>query len=356
LKTDQILENNLPKKILSTRSFDTEGIGSLPIFRSGFTLLGIIVAWLLVAEIVARTPLGYFLPLPSVGADSFEFDTKVYYLEQSIRQRGSLDCLIVGDSMANDGPDPDLVEKAYQAETGSSLHCFNFGIPSLMLDALGPLTTALDHRFHPKLTIIVLSPRDFDPTYGATFRHVAFSDWTQQNLGETSLNGWAVNSLYGYRYALTFEYWLTPSNRENIINTPTTITNQGFTPLYGFGKAIEITGPGSKFNPDHATAVDGFNQLLQLSKDGSNLLIIDAPLRSDYYEAYETNMLSPYREYMQNSLDSIDIPFWVTGELSENIDLENWYDYQHLNENGVPIISQWLGKRLAEEYPPDFFK
>src|SRR5215510_8742389 len=146
----------LHKKILGQQTLKPEGIWSLPILRSGFVLFWILIVWLLITEIVARTSLGYILPPPSVGADSFEFDIKVYYLEQDIRQRGALDCLIVGDSMANDGPDPRMIEEAYRAETGAPLHCFNFGMPALMLDASGPLTTALNNRFQPRLMIVML--------------------------------------------------------------------------------------------------------------------------------------------------------------------------------------------------------
>jgi len=346
----------LLKKILHAHSLKLEGVGSLVIIRSIFALLWLILAGAIVAEIVGRTPLGYVLPPPSVGADSFEFDIKVYYLEQSIRQRGALDCLIIGDSMTNNGLDPILIEEAYQAETGSDLHCFNFGIPALMLDASGPLTTALNNRFHPRLLIVILSPRDFNSKFGAPFRHVAFSDWTQQNLGNTSPRGWTVNSVYGYRYALFFEYWLTPSNRSNFLSAWNTITRQGFSPLHGYGDNLEIAGSGSKFEITDTSTLDGFEQILKLPREGNNLLIIDAPVRNDYYEVYRENFFFPYIEHMQSILDSQDVPFWLTGELSMNISRESWYDYQHLNERGVPILNEWLGKKLAQQYPPEFFK
>jgi len=346
----------LQKKIFGTQTLNLEGIKSLPIWRSIFALLAIVIAWLLIAEIVARSALGYALPPPSVGADSFEFDTKIYYLEQSIRQHGTLDCLIVGDSMTNDGPDPKLIEAAYHAETGSSLHCFNFGMPALMLDASGPLATALANRFHPKLLILILSGRDFDSSFGATFRHVAFSDWTNQNLGKTSLRGWAVNSLYGYRYALFFQYWLTLSNRPKFANTWSEITQQGFTPLHGQGEQHTVTGPGPGFERIDVSAQHGFDQLLQLKQADVNLLVIDAPVRPDLYSEYYNNFFQPYIEYMQTTLDAHGIPFWLTEDISKSIPSEGWYDLQHINEKGVPVFSTWLGKQLAKNYPPEFFK
>lgn len=321
-----------------------------------YALLAFIIAWLLLSEITARTSLGYYVPPPSVGADSFEFDTKIYYLEQSIRQRGALDCLIVGDSMTNDGPDPRLIEEAYRAETGSSLHCFNFGMPALMLDASGPLATALTNRFQPKLLILILSGRDFDSSFGAAFRHVAFSDWTNQNLGKTSLRGWAVNSVYGYRYALFIQYWLTASNRLDFANTWSAITPQGFTPLYGQRESNPVTGPGPAFERTDPSAQQGFDQLLELKDAGANLLVIDAPVRPDLYSAEYDNYFHPYIDYMHGVLGQHVIPFWLTEDVSLNILPEGWYDLQHINDKGVPIFSAWLGRQLAQNYPPEFFK
>jgi len=346
----------LQKKFFSTQTLNLTDVKSLPVLRSVFAFFILVIAWLLIAELIARSPLGSVLPPPSVGADSFEFDSKVYYLEQSIRQRGALDCLLVGDSMTNDGPDPKLIEAAYQAKTGSTIHCFNFGVPALMLDASGPLATALTNRFHPKLLILILSSRDFDSKFGAMFRHVSFSDWTNQNIGKTSLRSWAVNSLYGYRYALLFQYWLTPSNRKDFAETWHTITPQGFRPLYGRGEQHAVTGPGPAFERTDASAQHGFDQLLALKQTGVNMLVIDAPIRPDLYSAYYNNHFKPYIAYMQTTLNERAIPFWLTKDISESIPAEGWYDFQHINEKGVSTFSAWLGKQLAQNYPPEFFK
>ena len=338
------------------RTLKLDGISTLAIWKGGVSLIGIFLAWFLVTEIIGRSVLGYYLPPPSVGADSFEFDTKVYYLEQSIRQRGDIDCLIVGDSMTNDGPDPRLIKEIYQAKTGHSLHCFNFGIPALFLDTSGPLAVALANRFHPKLLIMILSARDFESSEGLPFRHVASTAWAKQNLGEPSFQGWAVNSSYGYRYALSFQYWLTPSNRKKIIETWHITTDQGFVPLYGFGEPRDIVIPPPHFQRKNFSAQEGFNQVLELHRNGINILVIDAPIRPDIYSAYHDDYFQPYVDYMQETLASNAIPFWLTSEFSESIPSKSWYDLQHINESGSHLFSIWMGQKLAENYPPEFFK
>jgi hypothetical protein len=319
-------------------------------------LLAILLAWSLMAEIVARTPLGYKLPPPSVGADSFEFDTKVYYLEQSIRQRGSLDCLIIGDSMTNNGPDPRLFEEAYRAKTGSSIHCFNFGLPAMFLDATGPLAEALVRRFQPKLLIVILSARNFEESVDFPIRYVGSSDWSRYNLGKPSLRGWAVNSLYGYRYALSMKYWLTPSNRESFSDTWRMITPEGFSPANGFGEQRELDPEPPEFQRTYPPAQAGFDRLLELPRKGVSVLIVDAPIRPDIYSAWQASYFEPYIEYMHDTLTPQGIPFWLTRQISNSIPADGWYDIQHVNENGVPLFSTWLGEQLARVYPPEFFQ
>jgi len=203
---------------------------------------------------------------------------------------------------------------------------------------------------------MILSARDFESSEGLPFRHVASTSWAQQNLGEPSIQGWAVNSSYGYRYALSLQYWLTPSNREKLIDTWHAITPDGFTPLYGYGEPHKIVIPGPHFKRVNISAQAGFDQLLELHHSGINLLIIDAPIRADYYLAYYDNYFQPYVNYMQDILTANEIPFWLTSELSESIPFDGWYDLQHFNEKGVPIFSTWMGEQLAQSYPPEFFK
>ena len=319
-------------------------------------MLAILLAWSLMAEIVARTPLGYKLPPPSVGADSFEFDTKVYYLEQSIRQRGPLDCLIIGDSMTNNGPDPRLFEEAYRAKTGSSIHCFNFGLPAMFLDATGPLAEALVNRFQLKLLIVILSARNFEESVDFPIRHVGSSDWSRYNLGKPSLRGWAVNSLYGYRYALSVKYWLTPSNRESFSDTWRMITPEGFSPANGFGEQRELDPEPPEFQRTYPPAQAGFDRLLELPRKGVSVLIVDAPIRPDIYSAWQASYFEPYIEYMHDTLTPQGIPFWLTRQISNSIPADSWYDLQHVNEKGVPLFSTWLGEQLAQVYPPEFFQ
>jgi len=340
------------------RSLNPDKLTQLPIWRAIPALLTLLLGWLLIGELAARAPLAFQLPPPSTGADSFEFDLKVFYLESSLRARGPLDCIILGDSMANDGPDPALVEKAYTEITAAPLHCFNFGMPALTLEASAPVAEALANRYRPRLLIFMLSPRDFVPEFGGAFAHVARSAWTRQNIGEKSLQGWGVNHLYGYRYFLFTRYWLNPENRETFRAAHQQIAWNGFTPLYGFREPAVTYTSQPNYSLSDPAAMQGVERLLELSAH-QDLLIIDAPVSPQHYQIYlqtPEGYLSDYVQPMQAQFAWHAIPFWLTKELSESIPDKAWHDALHVNEKGVPILSSWMGRQLAEHYPPEFFK
>lgn len=331
----------------------------LPLWKGIPVLFLFLLTGILLGEMIGRTFLKEYFPLPSVGVDSFVFDVKVASLENFIDESGQLDCLLVGDSMVNNGLDPILIEDAYQKMTGSSLHCFNFGIPALTLDASGPVAAALAKRFQPRLLIFLLSPRDFVPKYGQIYRHVSKSDWVMQNLGYSSLKGWLVNHSYSYRYLLLFQYWLQPENRATMLEAMNSISKEGYWRLEGFRTPSQeyVTQPDYYFWDSESQT--GLAYLLNLQDDGIAVLMVDVPVRSDYYQIY---LESPenYEEIFLLPLDNFlldyGIPFWSAQKIAVSIPDSAWHDPIHVNQEGVPVFSAWLGHELAVNYAPEYFK
>ncbi|MGE5462169.1 MAG: hypothetical protein ACM3PS_02365, partial [Syntrophothermus sp.] len=129
----------------------------------------------------------------------------------------------------------------------------------------------------------------------------------------------------------------------------------GFAPLYDQGEKRDLPALGLIFQRTEA-AQGGFERLLKLKQKGVSLLMIDAPIRPNLFDAHRDNYFQPYIDYMQTTLDEQEIPFWQTGTFSRNMDPAGWYDFQHFNQKGVPVFSAWMGEQLAREYPPEFFK
>ncbi len=323
-----------------------------PLLHGLLAFLSLVAAWSLLAELVMRSPLGYIVP-PSVGADNFQFDLKTYYLEQFIRQRGGLDCVILGSSLANSGLDPAVIEQVYAEKTGKSIRCFNFGLSALTLESGGELTRALVRRYPPKLLIVVLSPRDFSTEYGDLTAPLLRKEWVRQNLGQPSLRGWLANNLAGYRYALAFQYWLRPENRAPFLEEYRTLTHQGFAPLVGFRDPPKTFPAFKNFRPD-PQAWQGFQSIAALG--GMQVIFVEAPINPQYLEyyletpqGYEQRFIQP----IQGELAGRGIAFLRTWDLAHTIPADSWYDSLHLNTKGVDVFSRWLGGQLSQLYKPD---
>ena len=309
---------------------------------------------LLAAEIVARSPIGTILPAPSVEADSFLFDAKIYALERQVQQNGRLDCLFIGSSVSNSDIDPDLVEQTYFAQTGETIHCFNLGIPALTLKNTTVIADAVIARFHPKVIIYALLPRDINDVT-ANVDYLENIDWITYNQGYPSLNGWLVNHSYGWRYFLTWRYQLVQKNRAKMAEDTLWLTGKGFQPAQGF-RVPYIPNPtmtperlrGAWDDPARAKSLERF---LALREKGVTIVLLEGPA---YHEPDQSDAetwqvyQSDYLPTLLDILESNDIPFWRTEEISIQIPKASWYDWLHLNSVGAKTFSEWLGNKMAE--------
>lgn len=309
---------------------------------------------LLVAEIVARSPLGDLLPAPSVNADSFLFDAKIYQLEKQIQRDGTLDCLFLGSSVANSDVDPFVVEKIYHEKTGETIHCYNLGLPALTLENATPIAEAAIARFHPKVIIYAILPRDVNDVI-ANVNYLEKIDWVTFHRGAPTLKGWLVNNSHGWRYFLTWRYWLTIPNRAKMQEETRWLTSKGFQPAMNVREPYieNLTMTPERLceawdDPRQAAAVERF---LALQHKGVRIVFIEGPAYhepdasdSETWLAYETE----YIPTLLQILDAHQVPFWRTDSLAVQIPKEHWYDWLHLNQHGAATFSQWIGVIMAE--------
>jgi hypothetical protein len=307
---------------------------------------------LLAAEIVARSPLGTILPAPSVNADSFLFDAKVYALEQQVRRDGRLDCLFIGSSVANVAIDPQTVEREYYQHTGETIHCFNIGYPAMTVENAAAFADTIISRFSPRLIVYTFIPRDLtDATYTVDF--LEKSPWFKSNDTRPSIAGWLVNHSYAYRYYLTWRYLLVRENRAKRLDEIQNLTDQGFQPVAGvrdpYPEKITLT-------PEYLSQVwstphpqQAIERLITLQSKDVRILLVEAAIYKDsksasLWDAYEREYIPP----IERLASEHGIPFWRTDLVSVQIPQPHWYDWLHLNSQGALTFSQWLGKQLAE--------
>lgn len=326
---------------------------SKPSLRGIFYFLLTVPLVLLAAEIVARTPPGSLLPAPSVNADNFLLDAKIYALENQVRRDGTLDCLFLGSSVANSDIDPAAAEQVYHEHTGKIVHCFNLGLPAMTLETATALADAAITRFHPKVILLAILPRDLHDTI-ANVDYLARIDWIKYNRGLPSLNGWLVNHSYAYRYFLTWRYWLALPNRAKMEAETHPLTPQGFQPAQGFRQPYieNLTMTPARLretwsDPRQIQAVEAF---LALRQKDVKIVFLEGPAyhASDLSDAetwrvYETE----YLPTLNQILDENGIPFWRAQSIAAEIPKEHWYDWLHLNSAGANTFSEWLGREMA---------
>ncbi len=308
------------------------------------------------AEALARSPLGAGLPTPSIGADSFVLDAKLYALESQIRRDSRVDCLFVGSSVSNSDIDPAVVEKIYREQTGETIQCYNIGIPVMTADNTVAFSRALIQRFHPKVIFFTVLPRDISPfEFNADF--LENSAWVQHNIGNPSLSGWLVSNSYAYRYFLSWRYLLIPANRVKRNAETASLTPKGFQPAQG----VHPPDPNNPFSTaqelqkiwDDPAHMASITSALTLQTQGTQLVLIEGPLNrssqvigasQSAWDAYESAYLPP----LAQALKANNIPFWRTDEISLQIPSAHWYDWRHLNSQGALTFSQWLGEQLSQ--------
>jgi len=307
-------------------------------------------------EALARSALGAGLPAPSVGADNFLLDAKLYALESQIRRDGRIDCLFVGSSVTNSDIDPAIVAQAYAAQTGESIHCYNIGIPVMTADNTIVFSRALIQRFHPRVVFFTVLPRDISPfQYNADY--IENSVWVKYNSGQPSLHGWLVNNLYAYRYLLSWRYLLVVENRIKRSTEIEALTCDGFQPAQGihppdpknpFSSAQELQEIWKDQN--HSSSI---LKVGALQTQYTRVIVIEGPLNRSLdvigaspqaWSAYETEYLPKLAELLNGSSTTL----WRTDSISAQIPFAHWYDWRHLNAEGAQTFSQWLGELLAE--------
>ncbi len=327
---------------------------SKPSLRGIFYFILTIPLVLLAAEIVARSPLGGLLPAPSVNADSFLFDAKIYALERQVQQNGRLDCLFIGSSVSNSDIDPDLVEQTYFSQTGESIHCFNLGIPALTLKNTTIIADAVIPRFHPKVIIYALLPRDINDVI-ANVDYLEKIDWITCNQGHPSLNGWLVNNSYGWRYFLTWRYWLAIPNRAKMEEETRYLTPKGFQPAMNvrdpYIENLTMTPARLRAAWDDPHQLQAVQNFLALQQKGVKIIFLEGPAYhesdlsdAETWRAYDAE----YLPMLIRILDENQIPFWRTQDIAIQIPKAHWYDWLHLNQHGAATFSQWLGTIMAE--------
>lgn len=322
---------------------------SSPLLRGIFYFFSTLLLAILIAEITARSPLGERLPAPSVQADSFLFDAKVYELERQVRRDGGIDCVFIGSSVTNSDIDPETVERVYREQTGEAIRCFNFGYPAMTIENAVAFTDAVITKFHPRLIIYTFLPRDLtDLTYNIDFLEA--SPWFDAK--SLTPRGWLMNHSYAYRYYQTWRYLLLTQNRAKRLAEIQRLTDKGFQPTFDIRKPYPET-----INLTEESLIQvwqlqgpraGLEDIIARQKQGVRILLVEGPIfhepnSESLWQAYETAYIPPLEQFAEDA----GVAFIRSQEVAVTVPREYWYDQLHFNYEGAITFSEWLGVALA---------
>jgi len=293
------------------------------------------------------------LKAPSVGSPSRRFELQLDGLDRFVESDRHVDCIILGNSTALLGVDPEVLAESYHARTGRSLRCFNFGVGGMTASAAGAVAPILVERYQPRLLLYVVSPRDVGQSVDGP--RLAQTPWVQYRLGAFSGEGWLAEHSAAFRYYLLYRQWLDPSLWP-------AAASAGGTDRAGFLRA-KIRLPLSPVlwehtvrtyaevarQPPSAAELAGFERVLALSAEGTRVVIVEAPVheRLRDWAKQSTSFYGDAMTALRRAARRQHVAFW-RAPTRRIIPADGWSDFVHLGASGAAGFSEWLGARLAE--------
>jgi len=325
---------------------------SVAALRTPAMALVILAVGLALAEMAARRPgMREVLGTPSIGSPSRGFELQLNGLEQ-FASRLPVDCIVVGNSTAQMGVDPAVLDGRYLSLTGRDLHCFNFGVAGMTAGAAGAVATILVQRYHPRLLLYVVSARDVGESVDGPL--LESTPWVRYQLGSFSSEGWLVEHSAAFRYYLLYRQWLEPS-AWRVAASEAGTTDAGFLrartrlPLapevwaHAVGFYSEIAR-----EPPSPSELAGYARVLSLSGPQTRVIVIEAPAheRLRRWARRSTRFYGEAMRRMRDEARRRRVPFWRVPTWRV-VPADGWSDFVHLDGAGATSFSEWLATRLA---------
>lgn len=312
----------------------------------------LLLVLLAVAEVAARTPaVRDALYIPSLGSSSRRFEMQIDGLDR-YAGAAEVECLVLGNSTALMGVDPQALARGHRERTGRDLRCFNFGVSGMTAAAAEAVAPILVKRHRPALLVYVVTARDVGETVDGPL--LANTPWVRYRRGTFSLHGWLADRSAAFRYFLLYRQWLDP-RRWPAATSPSGTTAEGFYPIEAslpLSPALwehtqrayaEVAG-----QPLSETELGGFSRLLELSGQGTEIVVVEAPVHprlqrwARRHSAFYAEALTRLRETARRQ----HVRFWRVPTWKV-VPADGWLDFVHLNRRGAASFSAWLGARIG---------
>lgn len=308
------------------------------------------------------------VPPPSMGT-YYILDIKLSRLENYVQENDGVDVIIFGSSIAHTGLDPEIIEKVFQQDTDQNLRVFNCGVTGVSLPPAASLIEILTQAYNPSLIIHVTEMRDYNPQTGKGMAgRVANNPWFHYKLGEFSPWGWIIDHSMAIQRYLSFRFWVRddfPSWYDLLQRRLDDITPWGYEPDRHVAEALNK--PPDPNNEEDKHMLDIYKnyqvdierlKYLEdiLDQPDRKVIIVEMPVHSTALE-YFGNPQEDYQEYIrtvEQTAQSYGGKFISTADLI--IPDQGYSNKFHLNQDGAPIFSEFLAKRLVYLYNTGWYQ
>lgn len=328
----------------------------------------LLVILLFIGELIARQKSFQSLFIaPGMGSLHGHFEKQLGRLKRIVEEEGKIDCIIIGSSTVREGINPVQFRSAVKAQTGKDFSCFNFGVDGLAAAGAGVVAQILVEKYNPQLLIYGIDPRDFtSPLDAWENTTILDSPWIRYKLGKGDILGWLFDHSFLLRYqeplrkVLHLQFYRELRRYQDFTDE----AKWGYFP--STTPEIPVSNPPSQ-NPDSDYVkayykllssyqmlpenLLGFEQVLSLQNNGVQVLLVEMPVAPGYLDFF-TNGYDDYETYIDRVNEYLEfshIPF-IRTQSSISIPINGWWDYNHLNERGTRIFSEWLAMKVGELY------
>jgi len=302
------------------------------------------------------------LAVPSFGSEHHQFEIQLARLEAIYQERGSIDCIFVGDSLTWLDLDPLSFSDGYFEESGKRMECFNFGVASLPAVGVSVITGILVDQYHPQLIVYGLHANSLVVGQDSPDARVVLdTPWVRFKSGDFSFSGWFYANSHLVRYFKTLNL-LIRLDRAGLENE----LGDSLEARLGFdaktGQRIDLDVPPSRSDPADIPGFEkyyeyqvypenmtGILDIAKMTDQGTTVIMVMMPVHRSFY-AFFKNGEQDYSQ-IANAIEGA-INDTNTTLLRSNDEIlipeDGWWDYSHLNITGAQLFSHWLGGEVAK--------
>lgn len=253
---------------------------------------------------------------------------QTYSRLKEVKEYSEVDVLFLGSSHTYRSFDTRIFEQ-------DSISSFNLGS-----NAQTPLQTEVLlkrylKKLNPKLVVFEVYPGNFSRDGVESSLDIISNDYLDANILKTSM----IQKNIKIYNSIIFNFFSELSNqkqtfRENIIKGNDTYIKGGFVEKeISYFKNINHKKSTWELEQNQLKA---FERCVKLIKNNnSKLIFVQAPITSSYYKAHSNN------SYFDSIMNTYGIYINFNEKLTLNDSLD-FYDYHHLNQNGVKIFDEAL--------------